>query len=829
MSHPTQAPHSMRTPFKTAATALVSFCVGACVIACIAAAVLLGSAVRSAVESDLKAVGMTARMLEERASRTFDTTGALLGTVADTVGRQIEEDQPLHFGEHFADALRVLPDLRSVAVLDMGGRILATTAERGAGSTVAVDQLGEIPPPNRISIGQRQRGRYLVDMMQPGIAPAGVDFIPVIFHAARGGGQAEFLVVGVINPASFVAYQQAVLESMAPGAQALLADRAGRVLAGSGRAGLVTLLEPGSPLHALLDARTRGTLEMDDGAGQGQLIGYRTSPRLPLVALVELPRANAVNEALGMLRWLVPALVCVLCAILGLTALTLRHMRARERQQEQLQQANARVEAGERRLQILVESVQELLFSTDAGGTVLFANPRWAQWGLHDDPVGRHLSQLVDPSDRDRLARLLAPRAAGEPRTGTILMRSGSGHRLFVEMALTPLEEGGVFSGFAGSAVDVTERIAAERSAESRLQFLDLLQEIVPLPLCMTDRQARFMTVNRAWEEFMGHSRADVIGRRNIEFLPPEEAEAYDQHAPRLLKEGGRAHYETTLRQPDGSVRHVQVSKVAVPGEGGEPVGLLAVKVDVTAIRNALAVAEAASQAKSEFVANISHELRTPLQSILGFSELGIYRSDEKSQLRLMFDDIHASGLRMLELVNNLLDISKIESTVGAFRFATEDVRDSLSAVVQELAPLAARRQVGFALELPPEPLRASVDKVRIEQVFRNVLANGIKFSPEGGTLTVRCAAEQPPGGRRSVVVSVQDEGPGVPEAERELIFQPFVQSSATRQGYGGTGLGLAICRKIVEAHAGQIGVRPAPLRGSMFEIRLPAESGEPA
>lgn len=385
-------PHRTRTPFRTATTALVSFSVGACVIACIAAAVLLGSAMRSAVESDLNAVGMTARMLEERASRTFDTTGALLGTVADTAGRQIEQDQPLYFGEHFADAMRVLPDLRSVAVLDMSGRILATTAERGAGSTVAVDRLGEIPPPNRIGIGRRQQGRYLVDMMQPGSAPAGVDFIPVIFHAARGGGQSEFLVVGVINPASFVAYQQSVLESMAPGAQALLADRAGRVLAGSGRADLVALLESGGPLGTQLGTRSRGMLEMVDGRGEDLLIGYRTSPRLPLVALVELPRANAVSQALAMLRWLVPALVCVLCAILGLTALTLRHMRARERQHEQLQQANARVAAGERRLQILVESVQELLFSTDAGGKVLFANPRWAQWGLHDDPVGRHLS-----------------------------------------------------------------------------------------------------------------------------------------------------------------------------------------------------------------------------------------------------------------------------------------------------------------------------------------------------------------------------------------------------------------------------------------------------
>ncbi len=815
---------SSRNPLKAATSALVAFCVGACLIACIAAAVLIGSAVRNAVAADLEGVGLTARMLEERASRTFDTTDALLGTIAGTVDLQIEQGQPLGLGDNLAQALRVLPDLRSVAVLDMSGRILASTAERGVGTVVALDRLGDLPPPNRVGIGLRQHGRYLADMMQPGSVPAGVEFIPVIFHASRGADRTGFLVVGVVNPASFTAYQQGLLESMAPGARAVLADRSGRLLAGEADANLLKLLNSGSPLAALLENRAKGTFALEDAEGAVQLIGYRASPRLPLVALVELPRANAVGSALGMLGWLLPALACVLCAILGLTALTLRHMRAREQQHGQLQQAKARVAAGERKLQILVESVQELLFSTDADGTVLFANPRWAQWGLHDDPVGRHLSQLVAECDQDKLRLLLHRRATGEPRSGTIQMRSGSGDRLYVEMALTPLEEHGVFSGFAGSAVDVTERIAAERRAESRLQFLDLLQDIVPLPLCMTDRQSRFVSVNRAWEEFMGRSRSGIIGLRNIDFLPPEEAEAYDLHAARLLSEGGRVHYEKTLRMPDGSVRHVQVSKVAVPGENGEPMGLLTVKVDITAIRNALAVAEAASQAKSEFVANISHELRTPLQSILGFSELGIYRSDEKSQQRLMFDDIHASGLRMLELVNNLLDISKIESTVGSFRFAPDDLRESLAAVVQELTPLAGRRQVQLALQLPDEPLRASVDRVRMEQVFRNVLANGIKFSPEHGTLTVRGALERHADGRACIAVSVQDEGPGVPEAERELIFQPFVQSSATRQGHGGTGLGLAICRKIVEAHAGRIAMRPAPGGGSVFEIRLPAE-----
>ena len=212
-------------------------------------------------------------------------------------------------------------------------------------------------------------------------------------------------------------------------------------------------------------------------------------------------------------------------------------------------------------------------------------------------------------------------------------------------------------------------------------------------------------------------------------------------------------------------------------------------------------------------------ELRTPLQSIIGFSELGAVRGRQHEKLAAMFTDIHAAGQRMLALVNDLLDVSKIESTVGTFHLERTDVRPLVREVVRELEPLLAARRLHVALTLSDVPLVAKVDPLRFQQVVRNVIANALKFSPERAAIDV--VAELTADSR--IALSVRDRGPGIPPAELEKIFEAFVQSSKTKQGSGGTGLGLAICRKIVEAHGGRIQAENAEGGGSRFTIWLPA------
>lgn len=247
-------------------------------------------------------------------------------------------------------------------------------------------------------------------------------------------------------------------------------------------------------------------------------------------------------------------------------------------------------------------------------------------------------------------------------------------------------------------------------------------------------------------------------------------------------------------------------------------VGALALAVIAVMARLAWRSAQDAARAKAEFIANISHELRTPLQSILGFSELGLMRTQEQSKIAGMFNDIHVSGQRMLALVNDLLDISKIDSAFSESGCTKMDARQLVWDVQSELTPLLIAKAVTIEQSLPETAVMLVADKLRIYQVLRNVIANALKFSSAGQCIVVGLKTDLP----GYVHFYVQDEGCGIPQNELENIFEPFVQSSLTKDGSGGTGLGLAICRRIVQAHGGKIYAENIPAGGAIFHIELP-------
>jgi PAS domain S-box-containing protein len=392
-------------------------------------------------------------------------------------------------------------------------------------------------------------------------------------------------------------------------------------------------------------------------------------------------------------------------------------------------------------------------------------------------------------------------------------------------VAVVPLHADGGIVGFAGSAIDVSERVAFDQQLQHQLAFSALLLELSPLPVSMFDAQGRYLMVNQAWESFVGRPRAQVLGAYAGHFLSSEEARIHAEQDALLMARGGRLRYETQVRHGDGSLRDMVITKVRVPGEDGAATGVLCTLMDVSefrdaerATRDARDAAEQASRAKSEFVANISHELRTPLQAILGFSELGFTRGREHARLAGMFSDIHRSGQRMLALVNDLLDVAKIESSVGTMELQRCDLRTLVQAVLLELDPLLGQRRLRVALRLAEEPLIGRVDPLRMHQAVRNVVANAIRFSPEGGVLEIAAQAVSP----QACALTVADSGPGIPPAELETIFEAFVQSSLTKDGSGGTGLGLAICRKIIDVHGGHISAANRAGGGAVFTIRLP-------
>ena len=237
--------------------------------------------------------------------------------------------------------------------------------------------------------------------------------------------------------------------------------------------------------------------------------------------------------------------------------------------------------------------------------------------------------------------------------------------------------------------------------------------------------------------------------------------------------------------------------------------------------------AERANQLKSEFLANMSHEFRTPLHGILSYARLGETRSGQVPNEKIVnyFARIHQSGSRLADLVNDLLDLAKLEARRVNFNLSPADMAVVVGRVQGDLAALIAQQKLHLVIETHTTSTVAALDIQQFHHAFQNLLANAIKFSPDGGTITVTYR-DAMVGKHEALALLVRDQGVGIPPGEEHHIFDKFVQSSATKTGAGGTGLGLAIVQEIVAGHRGTITARNHPDGGAEFEVRVPRSFG---
>ncbi len=228
---------------------------------------------------------------------------------------------------------------------------------------------------------------------------------------------------------------------------------------------------------------------------------------------------------------------------------------------------------------------------------------------------------------------------------------------------------------------------------------------------------------------------------------------------------------------------------------------------------------EAASRHKSQFLANMSHELRTPLNAILGYTELILDKiyGEVPDKVREVLERVQKSGRHLLNLINDVLDLSKIEAGQLVLSLNDYSMKEIVQTVSTAIESLAAEKHLNLKVAVPPDLPRGKGDERRITQVLLNLVGNAIKFT-ESGEVAIRATASD-----GQFLVAVSDTGPGIPEQDRQKIFEEFQQgdNSSTRQK-GGTGLGLSIARRIVELHRGRMWVESSPGRGSTFWFSLP-------
>jgi PAS domain S-box-containing protein len=369
---------------------------------------------------------------------------------------------------------------------------------------------------------------------------------------------------------------------------------------------------------------------------------------------------------------------------------------------------------------------------------------------------------------------------------------------------------------------EITLRAAAAESRELR-SILDTATD----GIVVVDRAGRVLSPNRPAEALFGYEYHEIARRPFAELFAPESERAARDYLDGLTK-NGVASVLNDGREVIGRVRQGGLIPLFMTmgriGDGGTK--FCAVLRDITQwkraeedLLNAKRTAERASSAKSDFLAKISHEIRTPLNAIIGFSEVMMqeqFGPIGNERYREYMKDIHASGEHLVSLINDLLDLSKIEAGKLDLVFASVNLNQLVQQCVALMQPQANQQRIIIRSSLAPNLPPVTADARSVRQIVLNLLSNSIKFTGAGGQGIVSTAATE----RGEAVLRVRDTGDGMTEKEIETAMEPFRQlATSTRHGSGGTGLGLPLTKALAEANRARFAIKSAKDAGTLVEI----------
>ncbi len=505
--------------------------------------------------------------------------------------------------------------------------------------------------------------------------------------------------------------------------------------------------------------------------------------------------------------------------------------------EQRVEDRTTELKASEEKYRALVESTSDCIWELDGAGRFLYLSPNFREITGYqpDEFIGKSAVGLFPEEEAEeagtRLFDAIATRLPFDSLEFPIRRRDG--RRIVVEVGAVPVFGfHGAHTGMRGIARDITGRKQAEEQLRGSENKLRCITDYAHDAILMMDHRGSITHWNPAAEQILGYTPAEAIGKNLHDLLVPQRYHTNFHAAyPGFLSTGegdaiGKSRDVYTLRK-DGLEIAVSVSLSAVfLNDAWHAVGILH---DISErkryereLDEARRAAEAANVAKSEFLSNMSHEIRTPMNGIIGMTQLFQYTelSDEQQEY---LDTLTTSSSNLLRLINDVLDLSKIEAGKIELEHKQFGLREAMADVVKTQISLAFTKGLEIKTDILSDvPDGLMGDQLRLKQIILNFLGNAIKFTGSGG-ITITAAVTQRTDQIVTITIGVRDTGIGIsPDALRK-IFEPFTQAdSSTTRNYGGTGLGLSISKQLSELMGGRVRVESIAGVGSTFSVVLP-------
>jgi PAS domain S-box-containing protein len=495
----------------------------------------------------------------------------------------------------------------------------------------------------------------------------------------------------------------------------------------------------------------------------------------------------------------------------------------------------------------LIESNIDALMTTDTLGVITDVNVQMCEitGRTREELIGTPFKDyFTDPKRaEDGIRKVLA-----EDRVTNyeLTIRAKDGRETVVSYNATTFKGAdGRLRGVFAAARDITDQKRLEEQIAQRNRELtdastflgNVLESSTQYSIIAKDLDGNVLTWNEGARRNYGWNAEEMVGKQNSRILhtPEDIASGRVQTLLDTALQTGKAEGGFERVRKGGDRFTASVAVTLRNDFAGKPIGYLLISKDITEqktleeqlrkkneeLEEQYRRVQEANRLKSEFLANMSHELRTPLNAIIGFTEMmhdgkvGSVNTDQKEFL----GDILTSSRHLLQLINDVLDLAKVESGKMEFRPEAVDVSKVVAEVRDILRSLAGSKRIPVKVEVAPALGEVVADAAKLKQVLYNYLSNALKFTPDGGKVAIRVAPE----GADHFRLEVEDSGIGIKPEDQGRLFVEFQQLDAsTAKKYAGTGLGLALTKRIVEAQGGQVGMRSAPGEGSVFYAVLP-------